>query len=120
MNARSVRIDYTGGKLLHASAAISGHAQVDSMAGPRLTAVARLVSLIRCVSTFRGHRMTAGIMGRPNVTDSSSISDQAQDRMIEQIVELQREFYFENKGKETERRRRLREIIERATTAKAS
>jgi len=40
--------------------------------------------------------------------------------MIEQIVELQREFYFENKGKETERRRRLREIIERATTSKAS
>jgi hypothetical protein len=54
------------------------------------------------------------------MTDSSSISDQAQDRMIEQIVELQREFYFENKGKETERRRRLREIIERATTSKAS
>ena len=54
------------------------------------------------------------------MTDSSSISDQAKDRMIEQIVELQREFYFENKGKETERRRRLREIIERATTSKAS
>lgn len=54
------------------------------------------------------------------MTDSSSISDQAQDRMIEQIVELQREFYFENKGKETERRRRLREIIERANTSKAS
>lgn len=59
-------------------------------------------------------------MGRPHMTDSRSISDQAQDRMIEQIVELQREFYFENKGKETERRRRLRDIIERATVAKVS
>ncbi len=44
-------------------------------------------------------------------------ADQAQNRVIEQIVELQREFYFENKGKESERRRRLRDIIERATGA---
>lgn len=43
-------------------------------------------------------------------------SDQLQNRVIEQIVELQREFYFENKGKETERRRRLRDLIERATS----
>jgi hypothetical protein len=44
-------------------------------------------------------------------------ADQAQNRVIEQIVELQREFYFENKGKESERRRRLRDIIERVTGA---
>jgi hypothetical protein len=41
-----------------------------------------------------------------------------QNSVIAQIVELQREFYFENKNKETERRRRLREIIEQATPLK--
>lgn len=41
-----------------------------------------------------------------------------QNSVIAQIVELQREFYFENKNKETERRRRLREIIEHATPLK--
>ena len=38
-----------------------------------------------------------------------------QDRLIEQIIELQRAFYFENKGRDSERKRRLREIVERAT-----
>jgi hypothetical protein len=42
-----------------------------------------------------------------------------QDRLIQQIIELQRAFYFENKGRDSERRRRLRDIIERATTAVA-
>ena len=51
------------------------------------------------------------------MTDLIPDTDQAQSRVIEQIVELQREFYFENKGKDTERRRRLRDIIERATAA---
>jgi hypothetical protein len=41
--------------------------------------------------------------------------EKLQDRVIQQIVELQREFYFENKDKVTERRRRLRDIIDRAT-----
>jgi hypothetical protein len=52
------------------------------------------------------------------MTDATSISDDAQNRIIEQIIELQREFYFENKGKETERQRKLREIIDRATPLK--
>lgn len=47
--------------------------------------------------------------------ESVADADQAQKRVIELIIELQREFYFENKGRESERRRRLREIIERAT-----
>jgi hypothetical protein len=47
-------------------------------------------------------------------------NEEVQNRIIEQIVELQREFYFENKGKDTERRRRLREIIERNTTMERS
>jgi hypothetical protein len=41
--------------------------------------------------------------------------EQAQNRVIAEIVELQRECYFENKNKESERRRKLREIIDRAT-----
>jgi hypothetical protein len=51
------------------------------------------------------------------MSGSVADSDQAQNRVIEQIVELQREFYYENKGRESERRRRLREIIDRATGA---
>ncbi|EAT08812.1 hypothetical protein SKA58_16578 [Sphingomonas sp. SKA58] len=47
--------------------------------------------------------------------DSPPISEDQQRRVIAQIVELQREFYFENKNKETERRRRLRDIVDRAT-----
>lgn len=54
------------------------------------------------------------------MSESESDDDQFQNRVIEQIVELQREFYFENKGKETERRKRLRDIIERATTTAAA
>lgn len=38
-----------------------------------------------------------------------------EDRIIAQIIELERDFYFENKGKDSERRRRLRDIIERST-----
>jgi len=49
-------------------------------------------------------------------TDQPDRRDDSHDRVIEQIVALQREFYFENKGKETERRRRLRDIIEHATS----
>jgi hypothetical protein len=55
--------------------------------------------------------------GAFTMSESVADADQAQTRVIEQIVELQREFYFENKGKESERRRRLRDIIERATGA---
>lgn len=48
--------------------------------------------------------------------DSDGLPDeQRQNRMIAEIVELQREYYYENKNKESERRRRLRDIIDRAT-----
>ena len=33
------------------------------------------------------------------MSEPEAVADQAQNRVIEQIVELQREFYFENKGK---------------------
>jgi hypothetical protein len=55
--------------------------------------------------------------GSRKMSESGTGVDEAQNRIIDQIVELQREFYFENKGRETDRRRRLREIIERATPA---
>lgn len=38
-----------------------------------------------------------------------------ENRVIAEIVELQREYYFENRNKDSERKRRLREIIDRAT-----
>ena len=50
-----------------------------------------------------------------SMSEPVAAADQVQNRVIEQIVELQREFYFENRGRESERRRRLREIIERVT-----
>jgi hypothetical protein len=52
------------------------------------------------------------------MADPEPQNDGAQERVIDQIVELEREFYFENKGKDSERRRRLRDIIERSTPAK--
>ena len=47
--------------------------------------------------------------------EESLLGEELQEQMIAQIVELQREYYFENKNKDSERRRKLREIIERAT-----
>lgn len=41
------------------------------------------------------------------------IGEEQQRQAIAQIVELQREYYFENKNKDTERRRKLRDIIDR-------
>lgn len=45
----------------------------------------------------------------------SSAGEDFENRAIAEIVELQREFYFENRNKDSERRRRLRDIIDRAT-----
>lgn len=45
----------------------------------------------------------------------SSTNEDLENRVIAEIVELQREFYFENRNKDSERRRRLRDIIDRAT-----
>ncbi|MBZ0259255.1 MAG: hypothetical protein K8F90_01445 [Hyphomicrobiales bacterium] len=45
----------------------------------------------------------------------SAISEQQQNKIIAEILELQRSYYYENKNKETERGRKLREIIDRAT-----
>jgi hypothetical protein len=58
--------------------------------------------------------------GAPAMSDSEASSDKAQNKLVEEIVELQRLFYFENKNKDTERQRKLREIIDRATPLKGS
>lgn len=49
------------------------------------------------------------------MSEEEDAEEHAQNRVIAEIVELQREYYFENKNKESERRRKLREIIDRAT-----
>lgn len=54
------------------------------------------------------------------MSDSDALSGKSQNKIIEEIVELQRTYYFENKNKDTERQRKLREIIDRATPLKGS
>jgi len=50
------------------------------------------------------------------MVSEEGLPDEArQNRVIAEIVELQREYYFENKNKDSERRRKLRDIVERAT-----
>jgi hypothetical protein len=49
------------------------------------------------------------------MTQTDNDDTSRQERVVQEIIELQREFYFENKDKVSERRRRLREIIERFT-----
>lgn len=44
--------------------------------------------------------------------------EEANERIIEEIIALQREFYFENKNKDSERRRKIRDVIDRATPLK--
>lgn len=53
-----------------------------------------------------------------SVDEIEEKNKQKQDRIITQIVELQREYYFENKNKDTERQRKLRDIIDRAVPLK--
>lgn len=50
--------------------------------------------------------------------ESTSLADDANNRIIEEIIAVQREFYFENKNRESDRRRKLRDIIDRATPLK--
>lgn len=45
----------------------------------------------------------------------STISEQQENKIIAEILELQRLYYYENKNKETERGRKLRDVIDRAT-----
>lgn len=52
------------------------------------------------------------------MSDRENESIVANNRIIEEIIAVQREFYFENKNKESERRRKLREITDRATPLK--
>lgn len=52
------------------------------------------------------------------MSDLTEMAAEKQNKVILEIVELQREYYFENKNKDTERQRKLREIIDRATPIK--
>lgn len=62
-------------------------------------------------------RQNRGCGGRI-MGESEAEPEEANNRVIEEIIAVQREFYFENKNKESERRRKLREIIDRATPLK--
>lgn len=53
--------------------------------------------------------------GESSENGGSGPDKELENRVISEIVELQREYYFENRNKDSERRRRLREIIDRAT-----
>ena len=52
------------------------------------------------------------------MSESEAEAEEPNNRVIEEIIAVQREFYFENKNKDSERRRKLREIIDRATPLK--
>ncbi|MCV3211100.1 hypothetical protein OHD62_31030 [Mesorhizobium sp. YC-39] len=52
------------------------------------------------------------------MSEAATEPDEASTRIIEEIIAVQREFYFENKNKDSERRRKLRDIIDRATPLK--
>lgn len=42
-------------------------------------------------------------------------ASQAADALIQELVELERQFYFEKRNVKTERQRKVRELIERHT-----
>lgn len=50
--------------------------------------------------------------------ESKIEAEDSNNRVLEEIISVQREFYFENRNKDSERRRKLREIIDRATPLK--
>ena len=54
------------------------------------------------------------------MSQTADLADDKLNRIVTEIVELQRDFYFENKNKDTERQRKLREIIDRATPLASS
>ncbi|NNU46291.1 hypothetical protein G9X68_04015 [Rhizobium sp. WYCCWR 11279] len=52
------------------------------------------------------------------MSDTEIGGDSENEHIIEEIIAVQREYYFENKNKESDRRRKLRDIIDRATPLK--
>ena len=47
--------------------------------------------------------------------DNEDIQDMKNDPIVREIIELEREYFFGKRNVNTERRRKLREIIERHT-----
>lgn len=48
-------------------------------------------------------------------TDDDEIVDTRHEKLIKQIIGLEREYFFEKRNVKTERQRKLRELIERFT-----
>ena len=49
------------------------------------------------------------------MTEEEKIQDNKNDHVIREIVELEREYFFEKRNVKTERRKKLRKLIERHT-----
>jgi hypothetical protein len=58
------------------------------------------------------------LQGERIMSEAEGGTEGSNERLIEEIIAVQREFYFENKNRESDRRRKLREIVERATPLK--
>jgi len=56
-----------------------------------------------------------GLLRGSILSTTKKVPEEKQNKIIAEIVELQREYYLENKNKDSERQRKLREIIDRAT-----
>lgn len=52
------------------------------------------------------------------MTNDNDIKDETIDQIIREVIELERKYYFEKRNVTTERRKKLREIIEKHTTVK--
>lgn len=59
-----------------------------------------------------GKYLTRKVRG---MLDNEDIQDMKNDPIVREIIELEREYFFGKRNVNTERRRKLREIIERHT-----
>lgn len=51
------------------------------------------------------------------MSDSDKLADADHELVIKEIIALEREYFFEKRNVKTERQRKLRELIERHTSA---
>ena len=54
------------------------------------------------------------------MTDTDDRAKGENEEIIKEIIELERSYFFEKRNVNTERRRKLRELIERHTTTKGA
>lgn len=54
------------------------------------------------------------------MTENDNIKDETVNEIIREVIELERKYYFEKRNMKRERRRKLRDIIEKYTLTKDS